>query len=84
MVDYMHQHTELISAAIELADKTGANLYLASYEELSFEYKLLQSGNVYKIGDIDLQVIHTLLLIQSVAFLFWPDVRIIYRKYLIH
>lgn len=54
-----HQHADHVSAAKQLADKTGADLYLSSYEEYSFEHRLLQDGDVHKIGNIELQVIHT-------------------------
>lgn len=54
-----HQHADHVSAAKQLADKTGADLYLSSYEEYSFEHRPLQEGDVHKIGNIDLQVIHT-------------------------
>ena len=59
MVYDTHQHADHVSAAKELADKTGADLYLSSYEEYSFKHKPLQNGDVHKIGNIDLQVIHT-------------------------
>jgi glyoxylase-like metal-dependent hydrolase (beta-lactamase superfamily II)/rhodanese-related sulfurtransferase len=54
-----HQHADHVSAAKQLADRTGADLYLSSYEEYSFEHKPLQDGYVHRIGNIDLQVIHT-------------------------
>lgn len=54
-----HQHADHVSAAKQLADKTGAALYLSSYEEYSFEHKPLQDGDVHKIGNIEFQVIHT-------------------------
>ena len=54
-----HQHADHVSAAKQLADKTGADLYLSSYEEYSFEHRPLQDGDVHKIGNIELQVIHT-------------------------
>ena len=54
-----HQHADHVSAAKELADKTGADLYLSSYEEYSFKHKPLHNGDVHKIGKIGLQVIHT-------------------------
>ena len=59
MVYDTHQHADHVSAAKELADKTGADLYLSSYEEYSFKHKPLRNGDVHKIGNIDLQVIHT-------------------------
>jgi len=54
-----HQHADHVSAAKHLADRTGADPYLSSYEEYSFEHNRLQDGDVHKIGNIELQVIHT-------------------------
>ena len=54
-----HQHADHVSAAKQLADKTGADFYLSSYEEYSFEHRPLQDGDVHKIGNIEFQVIHT-------------------------
>ena len=54
MVYDTHQHADHVSAAKELADKTGADLYLSSYEEYSFEHKPLHHGDVHKIGKIRL------------------------------
>lgn len=54
-----HQHADHVSASKQLSDKAGADLYLSSYEEYSFEHKPLENQDILKIGNIDLQVIHT-------------------------
>ena len=54
-----HQHADHASASKQLADKVGANLYLSSYEEYSFDHNPVQDGDVLNIGNINVQVIHT-------------------------
>lgn len=54
-----HQHADHVSASKQLADKVGANLYLSSYEEYSFDHNPVQDGDILNIGNISLQVIHT-------------------------
>ena len=54
-----HQHADHVSASKQLSDKVGADLYLSSYEEYSVEHKPLKNGDIHKIGNIDLRVIHT-------------------------
>ncbi|RPJ28104.1 MAG: MBL fold metallo-hydrolase [Nitrosopumilales archaeon] len=54
-----HHHADHVSAAKQLADKSGADLYLSSYEEYSFTHKPLLDADIHTIGNIKLEVIHT-------------------------
>lgn len=54
-----HQHADHISAAVELSEKTGSKLFLSGYEKYSQMSTPLHQGSVEKIGDVELNVIHT-------------------------
>ena len=54
-----HQHADHISASKMLADRVGAELYLSSYEEYSFEHKRLHDGDVHMIGNHEIRIIYT-------------------------
>lgn len=68
-----HIHADYLSGARELAERTGARLYLSDegapdwqYQWLnkkrgggSYDHKLLRDGDVFKIGNIQFKVMHT-------------------------
>lgn len=54
-----HQHADHISAAKDLAAKTGGNLFLSGYEEYDQIFNPLYHGALEKIGAIELNVLHT-------------------------
>lgn len=68
-----HIHADFLSGARELAERTGAKLYLSDegdadwkYQWLnkklgggSYNYQLLKHGDSFKIGNIELEVVHT-------------------------
>lgn len=59
-----HIHADYASGAKELADKTGAQLYLSAYDEgQAFEYQFahqeLRDGDKISIGSIHFEVLHT-------------------------
>jgi hydroxyacylglutathione hydrolase len=61
-----HIHADFVSGARELADRTGARLYLsgAGGPEWQYQYaekaraRLLQDGDRFKVGCIELRVLH--------------------------
>ena len=68
-----HIHADYLSGARELAERTGARLYVSDeggdnwkYGWLgkkqgggTYEHKLLKDGDTFKVGNIDLQALHT-------------------------
>lgn len=68
-----HIHADYLSGARELAERTGARLYVSDegdenwkYRWLdkkqgggSYDHKLLKDGDTFKVGNIELQAIHT-------------------------
>ncbi len=68
-----HIHADYLSGARELAERTGARLYLSDegdenwkYRWLdkkqngsSYHHKLVRDGDSFKVGNIDMQVLHT-------------------------
>lgn len=62
-----HIHADLLSGARELAERTGARLYLSDegdenwkYQYLAgYDYVLLKDGDIFKIGNIQFEVMHT-------------------------
>lgn len=68
-----HIHADFLSGARELAERTGAKLYLSDegdadwkYQWLnkkqgggSYNHRLLKHGDSFKIGNIELEVVHT-------------------------
>lgn len=62
-----HIHADFVSGARELADRTGATLYLSDEGDENWKYQylngyqhvLLKDGDVFKIGNIKFKVFHT-------------------------
>jgi hydroxyacylglutathione hydrolase len=62
-----HIHADFVSGARELADRVGAKLYLSDegdenwkYEYLdAYQHQLLCDGDVFMVGNIKLEVLHT-------------------------
>ncbi len=62
-----HIHADFVSGARELAQRTGAQLYLSDTGPAEWKYsyateahaQLLQDGDTFKIGNIHLQALHT-------------------------
>jgi hydroxyacylglutathione hydrolase len=62
-----HIHADFLSGARELADRTGARLYLSDEGDRDWKYRyldgydhvLLKDGSCFKIGNIQFDVIHT-------------------------
>lgn len=62
-----HIHADFVSGSRELADRTGATLYLSDEGPADWKYqfadkhasRLLKDGDVIQVGKIELQVMHT-------------------------
>jgi hydroxyacylglutathione hydrolase len=62
-----HIHADFVSGSRELADRTGATLYLSDEGPADWKYqfadkhisKLLKDGDIIQVGKIKLQVMHT-------------------------
>lgn len=55
-----HFHADFVSGHKDLADKTGANIvYGPTSMETGFEKIVAEDGQVFQIGDISLEVLHT-------------------------
>lgn len=62
-----HIHADFVSGARELAERTGARLYLSDEGDENWKYTYLQDynhqlvcdGDVFSVGNIDLEVMHT-------------------------
>lgn len=62
-----HIHADFLSGARELAEQTGAKLYLSDegdenwkYQYLQgYDHQLLKDGDIFKIGNIKFEIVHT-------------------------
>lgn len=62
-----HIHADFVSGSRELADRTGATLYLSDEGNADWKYqfadqhrsKLLKDGDIIQVGKIKLEVLHT-------------------------
>ena len=55
-----HFHADFVSGHIDLARKTGAKIVYGPTEmETGFEKIVAQDGQIFKVGDITLELIHT-------------------------
>jgi hydroxyacylglutathione hydrolase len=62
-----HIHADFVSGAVELAERTGAKLYLSDEGDANWKYqfldgyqhRLLHDGDSFKIGNVRLDVLHT-------------------------
>jgi glyoxylase-like metal-dependent hydrolase (beta-lactamase superfamily II)/rhodanese-related sulfurtransferase len=54
-----HQHADHVSAAKDLAQITGASLYLSKIEEYKIDSEKIEDGSIIPFGAKQLKVIHT-------------------------
>ncbi|MCB1176914.1 MAG: MBL fold metallo-hydrolase [Leptospiraceae bacterium] len=54
-----HHHADFVSGHLELAEKTGAKIYLGSKANASFEHVSVKDGEILKLGEIDLKILET-------------------------
>ena len=54
-----HFHADFVSGHLDLAKKTGATIVYGPNTETNFSFHLAEDGEVFKVGNISLQVIHT-------------------------
>ncbi len=54
-----HQHADHVSAAKDLAQMTGAKLYLSKLEEYKIESEKIEDGSTIQFGTKQLKAIHT-------------------------
>jgi glyoxylase-like metal-dependent hydrolase (beta-lactamase superfamily II)/rhodanese-related sulfurtransferase len=54
-----HLHADFVSGHIELAAKTGANIYAPKLGNCDFDHEALSEGDTFKIEDLELNVMET-------------------------
>ncbi|MEP7253048.1 MAG: rhodanese-like domain-containing protein [Ginsengibacter sp.] len=54
-----HFHADFVSGHLDLAKKTGATIVYGPNTETKFSFHLAKDGEIFKVGDISLQAIHT-------------------------
>jgi len=54
-----HLHADFISSHLDLAEKTGANIYAPKAGKCAFEHVALSEGDTLKIEDMELKVLET-------------------------
>jgi glyoxylase-like metal-dependent hydrolase (beta-lactamase superfamily II)/rhodanese-related sulfurtransferase len=54
-----HLHADFVSGQIDLAEKTGAKIYVAKSAKCTFNYVALSEGDTIEIEDILIQVLET-------------------------
>ncbi len=54
-----HFHADFVSGHLDLSKKTGAPIVYGPNTKANFPFHLAKDGEVFKIGDITLEVIHT-------------------------
>ena len=54
-----HVHADHYSSAAQLADRAGVPLYLGEGAEVTFPHEALSDGNVLRIGNRSIRVLHT-------------------------
>ena len=54
-----HFHADFVSGHVDLAEKTGAKIVYGPKAETGFESYIASDGEVFKLGDITLKVLHT-------------------------
>jgi glyoxylase-like metal-dependent hydrolase (beta-lactamase superfamily II)/rhodanese-related sulfurtransferase len=54
-----HFHADFVSGHIDLAQKTGAEIVFGPNAETEFEFHLGKDNEIFKVGDIQLKLIHT-------------------------
>lgn len=54
-----HFHADFVSGHIDLARKTGATIVYGPNTETNFPFHLAKDGEIFKIGNVTLEAIHT-------------------------
>lgn len=54
-----HFHADFVSGHLDLSKQTGAGIVYGPHTEAKFPFHLAKDGEVFKIGNISLEVIHT-------------------------
>ncbi|NQW36846.1 MAG: MBL fold metallo-hydrolase [Flavobacteriales bacterium] len=54
-----HFHADFVSGHVDLANKTGANIVYGPNAETDFDFHKGQDGELFKIGDVSLKLLHT-------------------------
>lgn len=54
-----HFHADFVSGHLDLSEQTGATIVYGPHTEAKFPFHLAKDGEIFKIGDITLEVIHT-------------------------
>ncbi|MEZ5340688.1 MAG: MBL fold metallo-hydrolase [Acidimicrobiales bacterium] len=54
-----HFHADFLSGHLELADATGATIVFSSVASPEFATKLVEDGERYSLGEVDLEFLHT-------------------------
>ncbi|MEO6636768.1 MAG: MBL fold metallo-hydrolase [Ginsengibacter sp.] len=54
-----HFHADFVSGHIDLAKQTGATIVFGPNTEANFPFHLAKDGEVFKVGDLEMEVIHT-------------------------
>ena len=54
-----HFHADFVSGHVDLANKTGAEIIYGPGAETSYSSKIAKDGEVIKLGDIEIKVLHT-------------------------
>lgn len=54
-----HFHADFVSGHLDLARQTGATIVYGPHTEAKFPFHLSKDGEIFKIGNITLEVIHT-------------------------
>ncbi len=54
-----HFHADFVSGHLDLARETGATIVYGPNTETNFPFHLAEDGEIFRIGDITLQAIHT-------------------------
>ncbi len=54
-----HFHADFLSGHLELAAATGAKIVYSSVASTEFDVKLVEDGERYSLGEVDLEFVHT-------------------------
>ena len=54
-----HFHADFVSGHLDLAKKTGATIVYGPFANPKFDCKVAEDGEVLKVGDVEIHVLHT-------------------------
>jgi hydroxyacylglutathione hydrolase len=54
-----HIHADFVSGAVEIASRSGAALCVGEHGSYGFEHTPLRDGDILRVGEVELRVIHT-------------------------